>query len=371
MTRTISRERVLVGMSGGVDSSAACMLLQEQGYEVVGITMRMWDTRAQFTKDGQTEPSHVLEARSLAEKLGIEHHTLDVREAFRQEVVQNFIDEYLQGRTPNPCVLCNLRFKWKYLLSEADRLHCDKVATGHYARIETDENGTFYIVCGADGKKDQSYFLWRLGQTELSRTLFPLGGMTKEAIKKFVQERGFVEKAQKKESMEVCFVENDYRDFLKENLPDFDLRVQEGYYVDNTGKRLGMHKGYPLYTIGQRKGLNIAMGYPVFVTKINPDKNTVKLGRREELDCLAMIVEDFRASNIDKLLSANPLDIRIRYRSAGQTGRVEMVDDSHLIVRFDQPASAVTPGQSAVFYQDGKVLGGGIIASYNEWKKYL
>lgn len=371
MTRMTSPKRVLVGMSGGVDSSAACMLLQEQGYEVVGITMRMWDTRSQFTETGQTEPSHILEARSLAEKLGIEHHTLDVRDTFRQEVVQNFIDEYLHGRTPNPCVLCNLRFKWKYLLSEADRLQCSKIATGHYARIETDSDNTSYVSCGVDEKKDQSYFLWRLGQSELSRTIFPLGGLKKEGIKEFVLKRGFEEKAKKKESMEVCFVENDYRDFLRENIPDFDLRVQEGYYVDNTGKRLGKHKGYPLYTIGQRKGLNIALGYPAFVTKINPEKNTVKLGKREELDCLAMVVEDFQTANISKLLSANPLDIRIRYRSLGQSGKIEAADDTHLIIRFDKPASAVTPGQSAVFYQGGKVLGGGIIASYNEWKKYL
>ena len=358
-------------MSGGIDSSAACMLLQEQGYEVVGITMRMWDTRAQFTQEGQTEPSHILEARSLAQRLGIEHHTLDVREAFKQEVVQNFIDEYLQGRTPNPCVLCNLRFKWKYLLEQATLLQCDRVATGHYARIESDEKGRLFIACGADEKKDQSYFLWRLGQAELSRTVFPLGGLTKQEIKEYVLQRGFQEKVQKKESMEICFVESDYRDFLRENLPDFDTRVHEGYYIDNTGKPIDKHKGYPLYTIGQRKGLNIALGYPVFVTKINPEKNTVKLGKREELACQAMVVEEFQTPDLPGLLSANPLDIRIRYRSLGQPGKITFADDNHLIVRFDQPASAVTPGQSAVFYQGDKVLGGGIIASYNTWKKYL
>lgn len=371
MTKTESSQRVLVGMSGGIDSSAACMLLQEQGYEVVGITMRMWDTRAQFTQEGQTEPSHILEARSLAQRLGIEHHTLDVREAFKQEVVQNFIDEYLQGRTPNPCVLCNLRFKWKYLLEQATLLQCDRVATGHYARIESDEKGRLFIACGTDEKKDQSYFLWRLGQTELSRTIFPLGGLTKQEIKEYVRQRGFQEKVQKKESMEVCFVESDYRDFLRENLPDFDTRVHDGYYIDNTGKPIGRHKGYPLYTIGQRKGLNIALGYPVFVTKINPEKNTVKLGKREELACQAMVVEEFQTPDLPGLLSANPLDIRIRYRSLGQPGKITFADDNHLIVRFDQPASAVTPGQSAVFYQGDKVLGGGIIASYNTWKKYL
>lgn len=371
MSETTSRERVLVGMSGGVDSSAVCMLLQEQGYEVVGLTMRMWDTRGQFAETGQTEPSHVLEARRLAEKLGIEHYTLDVREDFRQQVVQNFMDEYLSGRTPNPCVMCNLHFKWRYLLSEADRLHCGKVATGHYARIETSPNGNLYIACGMDEKKDQSYFLWRLGQPELSRTIFPLGELTKDAVKAYVLSKGFEEKAKKKESMEVCFVEDDYRTFLKENLPDYDSRVREGDYVDHTGKRLGKHKGYPLYTIGQRKGLNIAMGYPVFVTKINPEKNTVKLGKREDLDCSAMVVEDFRTANLAELLSGDRPDIRIRYRSSGLPGVIEQADDTHLIVRFSEPASAVTPGQSAVFYRNGKVLGGGIIASYNEWKKYL
>ncbi|MGL4294032.1 MAG: MnmA/TRMU family protein, partial [Bacteroidales bacterium] len=225
----MSKTKVLVGMSGGVDSSAVCMLLQEQGYEVVGLTMRMWDVPSQFDA-GCDEPRHVIEARQLAERLGIEHHTLDVRSDFRQTVIQDFINEYLSGHTPNPCVMCNLFFKWKYLIEKADELGCEKVATGHYARI-VEINGNLHIAKGLDEKKDQSYFLWRLGQSELSRTLFPLGSMNKEDIKAYVLERGFREKAEKKESMEVCFVENDYRTFLREQLPDIDQSIGTGDFV--------------------------------------------------------------------------------------------------------------------------------------------
>ena len=177
-TKLSEKKKVLVGMSGGIDSSAVCMLLQDQGYEVLGITLRMWDIPSHFSTPGQKEPDHVLEARSLAERLAIPHYTLDVRDEFRKTVVQSFIDEYLRARTPNPCVMCNLYFKWKYLLDEADRLECDYIATGHYARITQNMN-RYILEKGLDPKKDQSYFLWRLGQKELSRTLFPLGNITK------------------------------------------------------------------------------------------------------------------------------------------------------------------------------------------------
>lgn len=363
----MDKPRILVGMSGGVDSSAVCMLLQEQGYEVVGLTMRMWDVATQFAP-GATEPNFVIEARQLAERLGIEHHTLDIRSEFRQTVIQDFIDEYLKGHTPNPCVMCNLFFKWKYLLDTADQLGCEKVATGHYARIVT-LNDKLHIAKGLDEKKDQSYFLWRLGQRELSRTLFPLGAMVKEDIKAYVLARGFREKAEKKESMEVCFVEKDYRTFLREQVPGVDERVGTGDFVDERGRKLGKHKGFPFYTIGQRKGLEIALGEPAYVVRINPDKNTIRLGKREELFSADMVIKDMNIPDL-ALLEGRDLSVRIRYRSKPETGRVEAVGENSLLFRFNEPASAVTPGQSAVIYQDDIVIGGGIISDIKEKRKF-
>lgn len=363
----MEKTRVLVGMSGGVDSSAVCMMLQEQGYEVVGVTMRMWDVPSQFTPDA-TEPKFVLEARQLAERLGIEHHTLDIREEFRKTVIQDFIDEYMKGHTPNPCVMCNLFFKWKYLLDTADRLGCQKVATGHYARI-VEIDGNLHIAKGLDEKKDQSYFLWRLGQKELSRTLFPLGSMVKEDIKAYVLERGFREKAEKKESMEVCFVESDYRTFLREQLPDIDQQVAGGDFVDERGRRLGSHKGFPFYTIGQRKGLEIALGEPAYVVRINPSKNTIRLGKKEDLLESDMVIQSCNVPN-PALLEEGDLSVRIRYRSKPEKASVVMRDDNGMLLHFAELASAITPGQSAVIYRDDVVIGGGVIADVKEKRKF-
>lgn len=365
-----SKGKVLVGMSGGIDSSAVCMLLQEQGYEVIGVTLRMWDTPSQFPDPSQQEPLPVLEARALADRLGIGHYALDVREDFRRVVVRNFIDEYLCGHTPNPCVLCNPFFKWRYLLQEADRLECARVATGHYARIVS-ENDLFRLTRGEDPAKDQSYFLWRLGQKELSRTLFPLGTWLKSDVKKYVWEKGFREKAAKKESMEVCFIDDDYRTFLKRQVPGLTEQVGKGWFVDEEGKKLGEHRGYPFYTIGQRKGLEIALGYPAFVTKINPAKNTITLGKKESLSVRYMILENYETAFPELLFSGNPeITVKIRYRSAGIPAVVVRLDERCLRVEFGTEASAVTPGQSAVFYHEGAVIGGGIIGDRQLLKKY-
>lgn len=359
--------RVLVGMSGGIDSSAVCMLLQEQGYEVVGMTLRMRDLPAHFTVQGQNDPNHVLEARSLAEKLGIPHFTYDVREDFRSTVIQDFIDEYMHGRTPNPCVMCNLHFKWRYLMQAAVGHGCDWVATGHYARIGK-AGGKYYLKPGIDKLKDQSYFLWRLGQRELSKTLFPLGEITKEEIKKYVLQRGFKEKVQKRESMEVCFIEKDYRDFLIHEIPDLPERVAGGYFIDDAGRKIGCHKGFPFYTIGQRKGLEIALGQPAYVVKINAYKNTIRLGKKEDLEVSRMLLR--RVVLNEEVGVREKIDIRIRYRSAPVKGFIREVDKDCYIVDFESKASAVTPGQSAVFYREDRVLGGGVIADSRLLKKY-
>lgn len=361
------KERILVGMSGGVDSSAVCMLLQDEGYEVVGLTLRMWDVPAQFSTPSQSEPNHILEARELAQSLHIEHHTLDIREPFRNEVVQAFIDEYMRGRTPNPCVMCNRFFKWKYLLEEADRLNCSKVATGHYARI-IEYNGKHLLKCGVDSKKDQSYFLWRLTEEQLSRTLFPLGNRNKQEIKEYVTRKGYVQKATKKESMEACFVPDDYRDFLREMVPDLDTTVNGGYYVDAQGRKLGQHKGYPFYTIGQRKGLEIALGQPAYVIRINAAKNTIRLGSAEELLQNTALLSEV---NFDPTYPVQShLAVRIRYRSQAVEATVSMQEDGNAIVHFTTPVSALTPGQSAVIYDGDVVVGGGIIQDSRLLKKY-
>lgn len=357
-----SNKRVLVGMSGGIDSSATCIMLQEQGYEVVGMTMRTWDIPAQFSQPDQKEPNYILEAKALARKLGIEHHVADVREEFKQVIVKYFIDEYMQGRTPNPCVMCNPLFKERLLCEWADRTGCDWISTGHYCRIE-ERQGKLYIVSGNDNTKDQSYFLWRLPQEVLQRFLFPLGEFTKQEVRDYLKDKGFEAKAQGGESMEICFIEGDYRDFLRQQIPDIDTKIGPGYFVDNKGVKIGQHKGFPYYTIGQRKGLGIALGHPAHVLRINAEKNTVMLGNAEDLKAEYMLVEDAMITDLQELLECPNLTVRIRYRSKPIPCQVLLLENGQMLVRFLSEASAITPGQSAVFYDGKRVLGGAFIAS--------
>ena len=355
-------KRVLVGMSGGIDSSATCIMLQEQGYEVVGVTMRTWDVASQFVTPSQKEPNFILEARALAQKLGIEHHVADVREEFKQVIVKYFIDEYLQGRTPNPCVMCNPLFKERLLCEWADKTGCAWISTGHYCRLE-ERNGNRYIVAGDDITKDQSYFLWRLPQDILRRFLFPLGNYTKQEVREYLKLKGFESKAKDGESMEVCFIEGDYRDFLRQQIPDLDTRIGPGYFVDNKGVKIGQHKGFPYYTIGQRKGLGIALGHPAHVLRINAEKNTVMLGTAEDLKTEYMLTEDALLIDPNEVLQCENLTVRIRYRSKPIPCQVLPLENGQLLVRFLGEASAIAPGQSAVFYDGQRVLGGAFIAS--------
>ena len=362
-------KRVLVGMSGGIDSSAACIMLQEQGYEVVGVTMRTWDIPSHFSSLEQEQPDEIVEAQAVAARLGIEHHVADVREEFRKVIVQYFIDEYMCGRTPNPCVMCNPLFKERILCEWADRTGCQWIATGHYCQIEK-RNGHCYIVTGDDATKDQSYFLWKLPQEILERMLLPLGGMTKETVREYLAQKGFEAKAKGGESMEICFIDKDYRDFLREHCPDIDERIGPGWFVDSKGLKLGQHKGFAYYTIGQRKGLGIALGEPAYVLKINPEKNTVMLGNADQLKTEYMLVEPPVAPDIEELLTCPDLSVRIRYRSRPIPCQVlQLPDNGYLLVRFATEASAITPGQSAVFYDGNRVLGGGFIASQQGIRK--
>lgn len=362
-------KRVLVGMSGGIDSSAACIMLQEQGYEVVGVTMRTWDVPSHFSSPEQEQPDEIVEAQAVAARLGIEHHVADVREEFRKVIVQYFIDEYMRGRTPNPCVMCNPLFKERILCEWADRTGCQWIATGHYCQIEK-RNGHCYIVTGDDAAKDQSYFLWKLPQEILERMLLPLGGMTKETVREYLAQKGFEAKAKGGESMEICFIDKDYRDFLREHCPDIDERIGPGWFVDSKGLKLGQHKGFAYYTIGQRKGLGIALGEPAYVLKINPEKNTVMLGSSGQLKTEYMLVEPPVAPDIEELLTCPDLSVRIRYRSRPIPCQVlRLPDNGYLLVKFATEASAITPGQSAVFYDGNRVLGGGFIASQQGIRK--
>lgn len=372
------KKKVLVGMSGGIDSSSVCLMLKDKGYEVIGITMRVWDLPQHFSEPGQEQPNHVMQARELAERLGIEHYVADERASFKDVVVRDFIDEYLNGRTPNPCVMCNPTFKFRMLMEWADRLGCDYIATGHYVQ-KVEQDGSVYLKCGADTKKDQSYFLWRLSQEVLRRCIFPLGDTTKDKVRAYLTEKGFEAKARGGESMEVCFIPGDYREFLKEQLPDLEQKVGPGDFVDEQGHKLGRHQGFPFYTVGQRKGLGIALGKPAFVLKINPQKNTVMLGDADRLMTEYMLVEQPNWVNADAL-PAEGLAVRIRYRSKPIPCTLKKVNrlweekdakgDLYL-VHFHEPASAVTPGQSAVFYVDDLVVGGGYIASQKGIHSYI
>ena len=368
MNQEAREKRVLVGMSGGIDSSATCIMLQEQGYEVVGMTMRTWDVASQFSTSEQEEPDFILEAKALAHKLGIEHHVADVREEFKQVIVKYFIDEYMQGRTPNPCVMCNPIFKERLLCEWADRTGCAWISTGHYCRLEKRAD-KLYILTGHDNTKDQSYFLWRLPQEVLQRFLFPLGGYTKQEVRNYLKEKGFETKAKEGESMEICFIEGDYRDFLRQQCPDIDTKIGAGYFVDNKGLKIGQHKGFPYYTIGQRKGLGIALGHPAHVLRINAEKNTVMLGTADDLKTEYMLVENAMITDMQELLKHPNLTVRIRYRSKPIPCQVLPLDNGQILVHFLGEASAIAPGQSAVFYDGERMLGGAFIASQRGIKK--
>ena len=357
--------KILVAMSGGIDSTVAAVMLREEGYEVVGITMKTWDYQnsgGSKKETGCCSLDSINDARSIAVQYGIHHMILDIRDEFGDYVIDNFVEEYLAGRTPNPCVLCNTHIKWEALLKRANQLDCEFIATGHYAQIRN-ENNRYIISKGLDEHKDQSYVLWGLSQESLARTRFPLGGFHKADIKQMAIDRGFTELAKKSESYEICFVpDNDYRGFLKRKVEGLEERVDGGNFVNREGKVLGKHKGYPFYTVGQRKGLEIALGEPMFVLEIQPDTNTVVLGREEELQRKGMWVRNL---NLQKFASIEkPMEAltKVRYKDAGTFSMIEEIDQ-RMMVSFYSNVKGIAPGQSAVFYDGNDVIGGGWIQS--------
>ncbi|HZH94617.1 MAG TPA: tRNA 2-thiouridine(34) synthase MnmA [Flavisolibacter sp.] len=365
MPSIMSREgKVLVAMSGGIDSTVAALMLHKQGYEVVGITMKTWDYTASGGSKKETGCCNLdsfNDARSAAVQHGFPHFILDIREEFGEFVVENFVEEYIAGRTPNPCVLCNTHIKWRALLKRANALECEFIATGHYASVYQHQNGRHVITKGLDETKDQSYVLWGLQQDLLKRTLLPLGGYRKTEIRQMAHDFGYPELAKKSESYEICFVpDNDYRGFLKRRVPGLEENVAGGYFVDASGKILGQHKGYPFYTIGQRKGLDITFGKPVYVTAINADTNTVVLGDEADLEKDAMRVAKVNMIKYESLPEPMEAITKIRYKDAGGLSTIEQTG-TDVFVEFYQKAKGIAPGQSAVFYEGDDVIGGGII----------
>ncbi|MHA7878012.1 MAG: tRNA 2-thiouridine(34) synthase MnmA [Bacteroidota bacterium] len=357
-------KRVLVAMSGGIDSSVAAVMLHEQGYEVIGLTMKTWDyanSGGSKKETGCCSLDSINDARNIAVELGFPHLILDIREEFGDYVINDFTAAYLAGRTPNPCVLCNTHIKWDALLRRADKLDCAYIATGHYAKVRA-EKGRYVISKGKDLNKDQSYALWGVSQASLSRTILPLGNLTKPEIRAFAQARGFQDLLKKSESYEICFVpDNDYRGFLKRSVSGLEQAVKGGEFVLTDGTVVGKHQGYPFYTVGQRKGLGIALGYPVYVTAIRRDKNQVVLGTFHELARDGMYVNKLNMAKYTNL-QGRKLDTitKVRYNDPGTPAVIEQ-EGTTMKVLFQQGVYAIAPGQAAVFYEQDDVIGGGWI----------
>ena len=370
-------KRVLLGMSGGTDSSVAAMRLLEAGYEVIGVTFRFYEL------NGSTE--YLEDARNLAERLGIRHITYDAREIFARQIIEYFVQEYLAGRTPVPCTLCNNYLKWPLLAKIADEMGIFYIATGHYAQ-NIQLNETFYITYAADSDKDQTFFLWGLKQDILNRMLLPMGDITKAEARAWAAEHGFRKVATKKDSIGVCFCPMDYRTFLKDWLvrngqmsvsnseasinnsqtsgsdkQTWSDRIRRGRFVDEKGNFIAWHEGYPFYTIGQRRGLGIHLNRPVFVKEIDPEKNEVMLASLSSLEKTEMWLKDWNMVDESRLIGPEDIIVKIRYRKQENHCKVQITEKGLLYIHLYEPLTAIAPGQAAAFYKDGLLLGGGII----------
>ena len=357
----MGKKTVVVGLSGGVDSSVAAYLLKEQGYDVIGVTMQIWQEEDSCTVEdngGCCGLSAVEDARRVAQKLDIPYYVMNFRKEFQKQVIDYFTREYLEGRTPNPCIACNRYVKWESLLKRSLEIGADYIATGHYARVEQLPNGRYAIRNSVTAKKDQTYALYNLTQEQLARTLMPVGAYTKDEIRKIAEEAGLLV-AHKKDSQEICFVpDNDYARFIKNST---GKTIPKGNFVLADGKVIGEHQGIIHYTIGQRKGLNLSMGHPVFVTKIRPDSNEVVIGENEDLFVNTLICDRVNFMAMEGLDGEVRLKAKIRYNHPGAECVISPVEDGKVRVTFDQPQRAITPGQAVVFYQGEYVAGGGII----------
>jgi tRNA-uridine 2-sulfurtransferase len=354
------KQKVVLGMSGGVDSSVAAYILKEQGYEVIGITMQVWprDEEYEELEGGCCSLSSVNDARRVADKLDIPFYVMNYKEIFEKKVISYFVEEYLAGRTPNPCIACNKYIKFDEFLNKAKMLGADYIATGHYAKIEKDEEtGRYLLLRANDDRKDQTYVLYGLTQYQLQHTLMPLYGYTKDRVREIAAEIG-LDVANKPDSEEICFVpDNDYAKFIKKRVPD---KVKEGNFVDENGKFLGKHKGIVHYTIGQRKGLGIAFGKPMFVADIIPDKNLVVLSDEGSVFKSKLYAEDINLIAFETL--TEPMRVTIKIRSTAKEAPALIKPERNgVVVEFDTPQRAITKGQAVVFYNGNTVIGGGTI----------
>ncbi len=354
------KKKVMLAMSGGVDSSVALLLLKEK-YDVIGVTLKLFDNDTACIKTTKTccSLSDVEDAKSVTTRCGVDHYTFNFKELFKETVIKKFTTAYLQGETPNPCIDCNRYVKFEEMLKRAVALDCDYLATGHYARIEQDEStGRYLLKKALDDTKDQSYVLYNLTQDQLAKILFPMGEMKKSEARVLADSSNLVN-ANKPDSQDICFVpDGDYARFIEEYT---GVKQKEGNFIDTKGNVLGIHKGISHYTIGQRKGLGIAMGKPVYVVGINPEDNTVVLGDDNELMSTTLIATNINLISIEKLDSPLKCKARTRYKQVEQPCTISQNSDGTVFVEFNNPQRAFTPGQAVVFYDNDIVIGGGTI----------
>lgn len=357
----MKKERVVVGMSGGVDSSVAAWLLKEQGYDVIGVTMQIWQEESceiQEEEGGCCGLSAVEDARRVAEEIGIVHYVMNFRQEFKTSVIDYFIREYLSGRTPNPCIACNRHVKWEALLGRSREIGADYIATGHYASVEKLKNGRYSLHTAASGSKDQTYALYNLTQEQLRRTKMPLGSYRKEEVRKMAEHLGLLT-ANKPDSQDICFVpDGNYAAYIEKHAPG---RACPGNFVTTDGTVVGQHKGIIHYTVGQRKGLGLSMGYPVFVLSIRPETNEVVIGSADEAKLYYVRATGLHFMSVPDLEGERRVWAKIRYNHKGAWCTAEKTGEDELLCTFEEPVRGATPGQALVLYEDGFVLGGGTI----------
>ncbi|MCP5064844.1 MAG: tRNA 2-thiouridine(34) synthase MnmA [Ignavibacteriae bacterium] len=362
----MENKRVIVAMSGGVDSSVVAGILAQEGYDVIGITMKTWGFMevggAPKHESGCCSLDAIYDAKNIANQFGFPHYTVDFTKEFEEAVIEDFIDEYLDGRTPNPCVVCNRKIKWEELLQKADSLDAKYISTGHYAHVEYNEKTKKYCLKkSSDSSKDQTYALWGLTQESLSRTLLPLAKYTKVEVREMAEKMG-IKTANKPDSQEICFVaDNNYERFLRERVPNKIAEVKEGDLIYKE-KVIGKHRGIPFYTIGQRKGLGIALGKPVYVKNIDKENNIVEIGDDTDLLTTKVIANDINMVSVDTLEPGQKVITKIRYSDKGSLAEIIEFSNEEISLEFIEPKRAITPGQSLVIYDEqGYVLAGGVI----------